>query len=660
MKKNLLFMLALAASATMAVAGQPLGIDRTQAQKQAITEAQLPVQVKNFLRSEAGRGFTAQQFIDALRNQEAAARAVAADDDATTPKEIPFVNEGFSKMTLGTENEPDATPIDDFSDLTETPGWDGFLCYQAGGNVYTGFDTEGEDGPGYILTPAMDLSDANYSGAHRAMFRVRGTNAATTEPKLQIFVLDNVDMKILSASSQEMNGQEWTDLTWDFTRGSGKENIMAFSWTGYVLFDSVSISYLDYGVETPTNVHGALVDGSTITATWDAVSGADHYLVSLFKLRDGVVEGCADIETTATTYTFGGLALDFSTGGYKVIVRTASEAGALSPERYCDEVLAPTETTAPVALAATDITPDSFTARWEPSTFADGYTVEAMTELVAGAETMPVTLFEQDFTSMAYLDDPSGQVVMSNCDAFFNQSGWYCFLGLSWNQSFMITNLYAAMYGPEYASYLLSPTYDNLNLGEDGSATIRVSFNAFVDPMTQDGEESYFIVGIAEGTNVETYKAVTVTTTAQDFEVEVEGYKTGKQIILFDYDGASVCLSNLKVEALLTEGQSASVAYATVEAEGVGATEAVVPMPYDKVTYRVTAHVALEEGTLKATSDDVEVIRNIDGLRGIELMDAPARRFFDLNGRQVGAAQAHDGLFIMHSADGTAHKLFIR
>ena len=238
MKQVLLFALALTMGAATANAGQQISFNHSQNQKQVMTEAQLPVQVKNFLKSEAGKGFTAQQFIDALRNQDAAVKAVAADGSA--PTEIPFVNEGFSKMTLGSENEPDATPIADFTDLTETPGWDGFLCYQAGGNVYTGFDTEGEDGPGYLLTPAMDLSDANYSGAHRAMFRVRGANAATAEPKLQIFVLDNIDMKILSADTKDMNGQEWIDLTWDFTRGSGKENIMAFSWQGYVLFDSVS------------------------------------------------------------------------------------------------------------------------------------------------------------------------------------------------------------------------------------------------------------------------------------------------------------------------------------------------------------------------------------------------------------------------------------
>lgn len=656
MKQVLLFALALSMGAATVYAGQQISITNSQSQKQVMTEAQLPVQVKNFLKSDAGKGFTAQQFIDALRNQDAAVKAVATDE--TAPEEIPFVNEGFSKMTLGSENEPDATPIADFTDLTETPGWDGFLCYQAGGNVYTGFDTEGEDGPGYLLTPAMDLSDANYSGAHRAMFRVRGANAATAEPKLQIFVLDNIDMKILSADAKEMNGQEWIDLTWDFTRGSGKENIMAFSWQGYVLFDSVSISYLDYGIETPTNVKGELVDGSTITASWDAVSSADHYLVSLYRLQDGFVEGYTEVETKDTQYTFENVALNFSTGGYKVVVKAANEIGATSPERYCDEILAPTETTAPLALEATDITADSFTAHWEPSTFADGYTVEAMTEMVAGADTLPVTLFEQDFTDMTFAEDGSGQVLMDYCDAFFNQAGWSCFFGLCWNQAFLIYNAFAAAYGSEYASYLLSPAYDNMNLGEKGSTTIRVSFKGYVDPASLDGEEAYLIVGLTEGTNIIDYKAVSVTTTAQDYQIDIDGFKNDNNIILFDYDGASVALSNLKLEALLTEGQSTNVVYATVEAEGLNASEAVVPFPYNLATYRVTAHVALAGASLKATSDEITVIRDIDHLQGINFPAAPARRYFDLQGRRVN--EAREGLFIMQDANGNTQKMLIK
>ena len=658
MKQVLLFTLALTMSAATADAGQQISINRTETQKQVITEAQLPVQVKNFLKSEAGKGFTAQQFIDAMNNHDMSP-VVSATGDAT-PKEIPFVNEGFSKMTLGTENEPDTTPIADFTDLTETPGWDGFLCYQAGGNVYTGFDTEGEDGPGYLLTPVMDLSDANYSGAHRAMFRVRCANAAVEDPKLQVFALDNENMSIMSASAQDMNGQEWIELQWDFTRGSGKENIMVFCWKGYVLFDSVSVCYLDYGVETPANVKGELTSGTSISASWDAVDGADHYLVSLYRLGSGYVEGCTEVETTATQYTFENLVLDFSEGGYKVTVRAVNSEGAVSPERFSDEFLVPTETTAPVALEPTDITDDSFTAHWEPSTFADGYTVEALTELVAGPDSLAVTLFEQDFTDMYYHEDGSGQVMMDVCDAFFNQSGWSAFLGLCWEKAYLIYNAFAVMYGSDYASYLLSPAYDNLNLGDDGSATMRVSFHGYVDPTSLDGEEAYLIVGITEGASVVDFKAVSVTTTAVDYQLDIPGFKNGYSVILYDYDGASVALSNLKLEAILSEGQSVNSVYATVEAEGLGATEAVMPFPYDAVTYRVTAHVNVGNEILKATSEEVPVVRDIVGVKGIEIQNAPAHRFFNLNGQAVSAAEAHDGLFIKQDANGNAQKVLIK
>ena len=58
MKQVLLFALALTMGATTANAGQQISINHSQNQKQVMTEAQLPVQVKNFLKSEAGKGFT--------------------------------------------------------------------------------------------------------------------------------------------------------------------------------------------------------------------------------------------------------------------------------------------------------------------------------------------------------------------------------------------------------------------------------------------------------------------------------------------------------------------------------------------------------------------------------------------------------------------------
>ena len=140
--------------------------------------------------------------------------------------------------------------------------------------------------------------------------------------------------------------------------------------------------------------------------------------------------------------------------------------------------------------------------------------------------------------------------------------------------------------------------------------------------------------------------------------MDIAGFKNGNNIIFYDYDGASVALGNLKLEALLTEGQSANVVYATVEAEGLNANEAVVPFPYDMATYRVTAHVALDGASLTATSEEIPVVRGIDNLDGINVPAAPARRYFDLQGRRVN--EVRDGLFIMQDANGNTQKMLIK
>jgi 16S rRNA C1402 N4-methylase RsmH len=51
MKQFLLFALALTMGAATANAGQQISFNHSQNQKQVMTEAQLPVQVKNFLKS---------------------------------------------------------------------------------------------------------------------------------------------------------------------------------------------------------------------------------------------------------------------------------------------------------------------------------------------------------------------------------------------------------------------------------------------------------------------------------------------------------------------------------------------------------------------------------------------------------------------------------
>ena len=76
--------------------------------------------------------------------------------------EVEVLYEDFSKFTLGSESEPEATSLTgDGADLipdeyTLQPGWSGDGVYQAGGVAYLGLASDGY--PGFLNTPLMDLS----------------------------------------------------------------------------------------------------------------------------------------------------------------------------------------------------------------------------------------------------------------------------------------------------------------------------------------------------------------------------------------------------------------------------------------------------------------------------------------------------------------------
>lgn len=116
------------------------------------------------------------------------------------------LEEDFSNFTAGSEDTPDAALIDQATAdaLTHTPGWNLFRCQQAGGVIYTGYDDEGEDGPGYIQTPPIDF--AKDGGIFRVRVKAKNVNASVTDMELQSYILDDYqdNKKIISASTEPM------------------------------------------------------------------------------------------------------------------------------------------------------------------------------------------------------------------------------------------------------------------------------------------------------------------------------------------------------------------------------------------------------------------------------------------------------------------------
>lgn len=199
---------------------------------------ELPQAVKEFLATPVGRNFTAEQVLAAYNN---ACRIMKAESGNIVSETK--IDEDFSKLTAGSEDAPDATNIaENFDDYTKLSGWGAFLTYQAGGKAYLGFDEVGDDGPGYLMTPALDLSADG--GTYKVTFRVKNVNPNAQDQGLQYFIMNDDPDKnkkgIIQAASLPMT-TDWTDLELYLDGGVQYTSVMFFGWQGKVLVDNVKL-----------------------------------------------------------------------------------------------------------------------------------------------------------------------------------------------------------------------------------------------------------------------------------------------------------------------------------------------------------------------------------------------------------------------------------
>ena len=236
----------------------------------------VPQYVRDFLKTSMGKHFTQEQVMAAYRNNSPMLKA----ESSNIVSEVK-IDENFSKMTAGTEDAPDAVDVTyDIDNYTTLPGWGAFLTYQAGGKAYLGYDEVGEDGPGYLMTPDLDLRGND--GAFKVTFRVKNINPNAQDQVLQYFIMndDPENKGILSGSSLPMT-TDWTDLELYVDGGVQYTSVMFLGWQGKVLVDNVKLEKLVYPLAKPTNIKLSATGGGEVTATWDAVEGASEYYVEL-------------------------------------------------------------------------------------------------------------------------------------------------------------------------------------------------------------------------------------------------------------------------------------------------------------------------------------------------------------------------------------------
>lgn len=276
-----------------------------------------------------------------------------------------LASEDFSKFTAGSEATPDNVDLCDSqtgaisSSYVQTPGWWGQAIYQAGGCAYVGMYTYyDEEVTGFINSPDLDLTGND--GVCTVYFRAKSTNP------------DGDDMVVMSGSTSAASSgsvaitNDWADYS--VVLGNGAEGYSIQMYADLYPYYLDDIRVVVEGMGAPNNLRCSAYDGTSATIAWDAVEGADSYLVDVYYADYDLmqyVEHKTGIQETGTTCNLTGLSADREYY-FNVTAVKDGKPGAKS-------AMAEIAMAGPVALPCSNFNKTSFTANWEALDGADSY-----------------------------------------------------------------------------------------------------------------------------------------------------------------------------------------------------------------------------------------------------------------------------------------------
>lgn len=593
----------------------------------------LPKAVKNFLNSKEGKKYSEAQFVDAINKSASAPKYAPSNLEFTT-----VLNEDFSKWTAGSEGNYDTEDVSlnpsKLSSLMNYPGdWSGLYTYQAGGMMYLGSDLV--NGPGYLKSPAIDLRGKQ--GLYRIKLRARTDNPNNTQQMLQIFSFNEASTSIISAEAKQFDSN-WTDLEWTFAGGAEQTSIMLYGNSGDIYVDDFTVESVTYPLNSPAITSVTLADVDKVKVEWTAVDGATSYYVYVLDSEDNSL---LDEQTVTDTETF----LNFIPKGdnyYHIYVIAKDGENESYPTAWWGQ-LEPESIATPVALPATNISDNGFTANWEKATNASQYILAVTQEHVATSDNETFTIFDDDFSSLndADMNNPAIVAQLGYCDKYFKRGGWYGDLIAGFSGMIALTNIYADAGLP---GSLTSPKM-NLGVGDE-----KVNISGFTASMVDDAVLS---IALVKNNQVVDEETVNVSTSGGTFDVELSGGSDDSQIYMSiadaSPDGDFIFLDNMKITCTMNKGEIIKLPYTTYYVPYTE-TSHNVEMPFtgeDKAYYNVQGYFSDE---MKSdVSNDITVSRTT----GIaELSDAAEKASVTLTEGGVAISNPKAAKIYIYSING--------
>lgn len=642
MKRNLFY----AFFALSLMTGNAMAVETTVPTLQVVNQKDnVPYCVREFMKTPIGKKFSLEQVMSVYNSNCPVAKAESNNIISETK-----IDEDFSLWTKGSEDAPDETMIENADEYTKQKGWTAFRTYQAGGKAYMGYDEIGDDGPGYLMTPAVDLSDND--GVFKVTFRVKNVNPNAQDQGLQYFILndDPVNKGMISAASLPMS-TEWQDLELLVDGGVKYTSVMFLGWQGKVLVDNVKVEKLTYPLAKPKNISFYVSGGGEITAKWNGVDGATSYYVELVD-RD-THQTAADV-TTSETSTKIVTALDTSHEYYVRVTAVNGNDKSFPGTGYSDLVV--NNVAAPIAKEATDISTSGFTANWETSKYAANYKLAFIRTHTATTNGEQVTYIDDDFSSIPYaMEDPKGTVQTPDfvtpvsLDNMFQYPGWSTLLGVGFQGFFGITNMYEA-YGIPGA--LFGPVAD-FSIGEGKAKVSGVAITSMDDAQVKVGFGTLSLGKVTFNDGAQTFE---VSTAGSAFDVEVSGGSKDSQLIFQIIDAAEggdvVLFDNIKATASLKQGDTYTLPYS------------IVTLPYDATSYKLEVPFTGNDsfqyyltGCFGSTVSDKSNIITVNspesaGINAISTSDVKDATYMTLDGMRV-ANPAKSGIYLMKKGNKT-------
>jgi len=232
-----------------------------------------------------------------------------------------LVNEDFSKMTKGSEDEPDTVTLCSFygidgadyyipEEYTNAPGWTGDNIFQAGGMIAARSHN--------VTTPAVLNSPlGDFSGKLVVTFRVKPISTST----VHIFVnmLDNGIESPTVGEGEDLlynvvnvyPNQGWHDVTVDMTKYQATPDaFLQLCIYGDCVIDDIKINATYPFIAAPVMKEITDVTDSSFTANWYRVHKAYDYRAKLYKknwITDGDTTVVQDFEgDVPENWIFGG------------------------------------------------------------------------------------------------------------------------------------------------------------------------------------------------------------------------------------------------------------------------------------------------------------------------------------------------------------------